>query len=565
MVEMATSEIPDPQPLLQGLWDEKGFNDAIINCAEALTYAKEIDVRLKDAEANLELYVQKGARENQPQVLALLAEFQFKRGKLPDAAGLLLEADLLAKGKIAYRTRFLELLLAQGHRETARNFALKWLRARSHTGLYWWFYASLVDNISQYNTLLEITPKRAKSENAARRLTRMKARAIARASRRVGLDDTAFEIYSGLLSKELEEVSLSNKASLIKRRDMDKAGLGFLQVAPLPTGEKTAIVGPVDLLQSTYEQMQQSNWQAVLAGLSNHHDVKIGPDSLIEKIKALANEQKLQAYPSLSRPNDAVIKATEILARKLNHFWLDSGSLLGIMRDNRPISWDNDIDFGIWDDEIPAMLDLNEELADKGYWVNHRSYYGRIYGGTIKIPGIRTIHIHVFYRTKDGNACSPQTLCYYKPAKRPGEAAPFANHPIARVILSKIHNAAISYQHPNPVIRVLKKRIIRRFWGLFVRIRSRVPREKWATVYPFKALYANGTWIIPAHYFDKILQIKVDGVSIPVPDETEKYLEFRYPNWRIAKQDWCYWLDDGGKTPKPPEDIGLSYVFKDAK
>ena len=46
------------------------------------------------------------------------------------------------------------------------------------------------------------------------------------------------------------------------------------------------------------------------------------------------------------------------LVFKENHinYWLCHGALLGIIRENRLLSWDNDIDFGVWADEVDKAI-----------------------------------------------------------------------------------------------------------------------------------------------------------------------------------------------------------------
>ena len=50
--------------------------------------------------------------------------------------------------------------------------------------------------------------------------------------------------------------------------------------------------------------------------------------------------------------DDKFFKQTvQILNNNNINFWLCHGTLLGIIRENRLLPWDHDIDFGIWSDE----------------------------------------------------------------------------------------------------------------------------------------------------------------------------------------------------------------------
>lgn len=554
-------------PLLEGLWKAATFDSAIEQCTAALeaempAETPKLTAMLDAAQVRLELYIRQHSQNGPHRALALNAEFKLRGGPSMEAAGLLLDADIVARGKRVYRARLLEIIMLQERRDTARFFALKWLKNRSHTGIYWWFYASLVDTPEQYRILCEIVAKPAKNSAAGVALKEMRTRSIARAAYKTGDFTTAYDLYIGLLQDGFSKVDTANLKSLSQRHKTDKSTLHFLHVPLLSAVEKNHNPTPADIAQALFEQTKQGNWQVVLNIIKTHSAILKNHDSLLTKLQALAEKQLLCGWPTAQRPNDGVVKASALLAEGLDHFWLDSGSLLGVARSGKPIDWDSDIDFGIWSDAVPALLTLLNKLSDKGYWVSHRRYYGHVYGATLKIPGARTIHIHVYYRSADGKqACSPQTLCYYKPASRTDEATPFQDYPWTRKVLCKLHNAAISPHHNNPLIHFVKKRILRRGWGLFVRIRSKVKREKWTTMYPFKALYATGTWVIPAQYFDTLTHMQVDSAMVPVPKDIDGYLTFRYAQWRIPVQEWCYWLDDGGQTPKSPTDLGFDDLF----
>lgn len=49
---------------------------------------------------------------------------------------------------------------------------------------------------------------------------------------------------------------------------------------------------------------------------------------------------------------DIFQKAASILNQNNIFFWLDQGTLLGCIRENRLLPWDHDIDFGVWKDEV---------------------------------------------------------------------------------------------------------------------------------------------------------------------------------------------------------------------
>ena len=53
----------------------------------------------------------------------------------------------------------------------------------------------------------------------------------------------------------------------------------------------------------------------------------------------------------MTDPDYYLMKTAQILRENNIDFWLCHGTLLGIVRENRLLPWDSDIDFGIWKDE----------------------------------------------------------------------------------------------------------------------------------------------------------------------------------------------------------------------
>jgi phosphorylcholine metabolism protein LicD len=55
-----------------------------------------------------------------------------------------------------------------------------------------------------------------------------------------------------------------------------------------------------------------------------------------------------------------------LLDNKINH-WVCHGTLLGIIRDNKLLSWDSDIDFAVWEDEYSKEDILKIFLSDNRF------------------------------------------------------------------------------------------------------------------------------------------------------------------------------------------------------
>ncbi len=101
------------------------------------------------------------------------------------------------------------------------------------------------------------------------------------------------------------------------------------------------------------------------------------------------------------------------LAKYLENCWLDSGALLGLVREGNLIAWDSDIDLGVWESDAAPITAALPHIRAEGYRVSSRSYKGRVYGYTMEEPGRRhaPVHVHVYSRKGD-TAWSPQTVAY---------------------------------------------------------------------------------------------------------------------------------------------------------
>jgi hypothetical protein len=60
----------------------------------------------------------------------------------------------------------------------------------------------------------------------------------------------------------------------------------------------------------------------------------------------------------------------ELLARHEITHWVDYGTLLGAVRDEAFIPWDDDVDFGVLEHDVPRVLALEPEITARGYAVD---------------------------------------------------------------------------------------------------------------------------------------------------------------------------------------------------
>jgi len=70
--------------------------------------------------------------------------------------------------------------------------------------------------------------------------------------------------------------------------------------------------------------------------------------------------------------NEVLFKACKILDANSINYWICNGTLLGIIRENRILPWDHDIDIAVWENEISKSkimeLFTNEGFATEPYF-----------------------------------------------------------------------------------------------------------------------------------------------------------------------------------------------------
>lgn len=184
---------------------------------------------------------------------------------------------------------------------------------------------------------------------------------------------------------------------------------------------------------------------------------------------------------------------------------VDSGSLLGLVREGGLLQNDIDFDLSVAGSEgIEAILKaLNQPYH---LW----RYEGRIY--KIEVPARDEggppipADIKIFSRT-EGAWISPAVGIGAALASRSG------------------HSSGL-------------RRFIRPAWRRLV---SRMDASR----FPLKWVARVDAWVIPALFFDDVQRLP-GTASCYIPSALTDYLEFRYGEWQTPAEGWSTRLDDGG-------------------
>ena len=156
--------------------------------------------------------------------------------------------------------------------------------------------------------------------------------------------------------------------------------------------------------------------------LENIALTKVINNSPIEKIQ-------LKEKNYHQRMKNMLLKTIDILNQKRVKYWLEAGTLLGIIRDGDLIPWDYDADLGILADSAAEIMKLRFDFLPN-YWIKKRRIQSQWIPGDMRAIKVKTtwekikqinFHVDLFcvypmqdkYRWVDSNALKHVDRKYY--------------------------------------------------------------------------------------------------------------------------------------------------------
>jgi len=211
---------------------------------------------------------------------------------------------------------------------------------------------------------------------------------------------------------------------------------------------------------------------------------------------------------------------SEVMHQRDVTCWVDSGTLLGLIREQRILPNDTDIDFGMWEKDIPALLEALLFFEENGYRVVKEYYKGQLFKCKIEHRSKRKLIFDInIFRKKKEHAWCPQ-----------------------------------KFVPPNPY-----RLIDPRFW-LWSCIRlptcfawNHLVSATSITALPWRIVSNIRTWWIPSSYFENLQTMPAWNVS--VPNHYSDYLTLRYGDWQTPAPQWKFWEQDGALVHKQPPDL----------
>jgi len=262
------------------------------------------------------------------------------------------------------------------------------------------------------------------------------------------------------------------------------------------------------------------------------------------------SEQAVQNYKvksNVAKLAPAVLDVMEVAQSHGLRCWLNYGGLLGLVRENRLLPWNNDAELTCWFDEnITEKFKLiTDTLNKKGY---HTFFYSTLGGLSIRTKGV-IINISCYWREGEyavrphetpveaRNTAMPARVLYWIATfmgAYPRGLVGNSNLPLSRNEFIKV--VLVS------AIRIIPVKLRKKFFLTFIHWSKKCGGQFQKTA-------------IPAEYFDNLVLRDFYGGKVLVPDNPEKLLRFIYGNqWNIPKVDWSFY-DEENKT-----DTGILFI-----
>lgn len=211
-------------------------------------------------------------------------------------------------------------------------------------------------------------------------------------------------------------------------------------------------------------------------------------------------------------------ESAAVLKKNNIDYFLDMGTLLGAVRENKFIPWDNDIDLGVIynrQDESRYKTFVNE-IYNIGYNVNHSRFNMNL----LKPLGIE---INITFYKDEGDTYHSQYVKYD------------CRHPVLLFLRNIKEGSHINSIGHNA--KFYTKRLIIKNKG-FIDIISSKYLDKFVSE-------QKKVVIVPHFYFSEMTDVILYDLKFPAPKNYEGYLEHRYgKKWRIPITDYNYFTDD---------------------
>lgn len=229
-------------------------------------------------------------------------------------------------------------------------------------------------------------------------------------------------------------------------------------------------------------------------------------------------------------------------------FWLEYGTLLGLVRDGSLLSWDQDIDLGLWRHDVTD--EAIENLFAGGPLTVRRRPESDSFCVRLKDRRIRNFIDLNLYTKRSGVAVAVQFFSKLSGRQR-------LTVLVCDSLAGREHDP-----HGNPVVNRVQRSLYLVLKHLAAPMLPDGFRQRIAR-YPARIRDRSKAYAVyefPSRLFEDLAGIELFGFPVNIPKDTVEYLERAYGrDWRIPRR-WKHWSEGATYvTDRDPRPAGLRH------
>lgn len=214
----------------------------------------------------------------------------------------------------------------------------------------------------------------------------------------------------------------------------------------------------------------------------------------------------MKYYPKID-PN--LIDAVIILDNLEQKYWICHGTLLGIIRDKNLITWDNDIDLGLWKKNLKKNL-IIKSFKEKKFQIKKKFFYNDNII-TFKRFGGRDVDLNIYETTQDKKYAFQRHYAH------------------SNILMKLIYVLSISGAYKGKHHNIINK--LKFSKNLFIKLKKFLIKNN--------LFYKQAGFKTSAKLFNDIKKYQFNGLKVNIPTNYKKYFFQIYgPSWRKPQKQY---------------------------